>query len=113
MEGNLSTTAVVGTIGYMAPELITTGTSTKAVVYAFSAFILEITCGRRPVVPELPVDKQYLVKWVRECWKQGSLLETKDPRMGGEFLSEEVELVLKFGLLCINAAPELGLAWDK
>jgi serine/threonine protein kinase len=44
----LSATAAVGTIGYMALELISTGTSTKTDVYAFGAFMLEVTCGRRP-----------------------------------------------------------------
>ncbi|CAN7126424.1 unnamed protein product [Brassica rapa subsp. narinosa] len=105
-RANLSSTAAVGTIGYMAPELITMGTSTKTDVYAFGAFILEVTCGRRPVEPELPEEKQYLVKWVCECWRSDSLLETRDPRLGGEFLPEEVEMVLKLGLLCTNADPE-------
>ncbi|KAL1203271.1 L-type lectin-domain containing receptor kinase I.3 [Cardamine amara subsp. amara] len=103
---NLSATAAVGTIGYMAPELITMGTSTKTDVYAFGAFLLEVTCGRRPVEPELPAGKQYLVKWVFECWNQGSLLETRDPRLRGEFSFEEVEMVLKLGLLCTDAMPE-------
>ncbi|XP_010425968.1 PREDICTED: L-type lectin-domain containing receptor kinase I.3-like [Camelina sativa] len=103
---NLSATAAVGTIGYMAPELITMGTSMKTDVYAFGAFLLEVTCGRRPVEPELPVRKQYLVKWVFECWKQACLLETRDSRLGAEFISAEVEMVLKLGLLCTNAMPE-------
>ncbi|CAH2065352.1 unnamed protein product [Thlaspi arvense] len=105
-RGNLSATAAVGTIGYMAPELITTGTSTKTDVYAFGAFLLEVTCGRRPVEPEMPVEKKYLVKWVCKCWKQASLLETIDPRLGRGFSPEEVEMVLKLGLLCTNAMSE-------
>ncbi|KAL1203273.1 L-type lectin-domain containing receptor kinase I.3 [Cardamine amara subsp. amara] len=103
---NLSATAAVGTIGYMAPELITMGTSTKTDVYAFGVFVLEVTCGRRPVELVLPIEKQSLVKWVCECWKQASLLETRDPRLGRDFSSKEVEMVLKLGLLCTNAMPE-------
>ncbi|CAA7030948.1 unnamed protein product [Microthlaspi erraticum] len=103
---NLSATAAVGTIGYMAPELIITGPSVKTDVYAFGAFLLEVVCGRRPVEPELQVGKKYLVKWVCECWKQASLLETIDSRMGREFIPEEAEMVLKLGLLCTNAMPE-------
>ncbi|ESQ37478.1 hypothetical protein EUTSA_v10002842mg [Eutrema salsugineum] len=103
---NLSATAAVGTIGYMAPELITMGTSTKTDVYAFGAFLLEVTCGRRPMEPELSVEHKYLVKWVCECWKSASLLEARDPRLGRDFSAEEVELVLKLGLLCTNAVPE-------
>ncbi|CAN8255021.1 unnamed protein product [Cochlearia groenlandica] len=103
---NLSATAAVGTIGYMAPELITTGTSKKTDVYAFGAFLLEVICGRRPVEPELPLGKQYLVKWVCECWRRASLLEAIDSRLGGTFIFEEVEMALKLGLLCTNAMPE-------
>ncbi|KAL1208095.1 L-type lectin-domain containing receptor kinase I.3 [Cardamine amara subsp. amara] len=103
---NLSATTAVGTIGYMAPELIAMGTSTKTDVYAFGAFVLEVTCGRRPVEPELPVEKQYMIKWVWECWKRASLLETRDPRLGREFKFDEVEMVLKLGLICTNALPE-------
>ncbi|KAG7559766.1 Protein kinase domain [Arabidopsis thaliana x Arabidopsis arenosa] len=110
---NLSATAAVGTIGYMAPELITMGTSMKTDVYAFGAFLLEVICGRRPVEPELPVGKQYLVMWVFKCWKEACLLKTRDPRLGGEFLPEEVEMVLKLGLLCTNAMPESRPAMEQ
>ncbi|KAL1197269.1 putative L-type lectin-domain containing receptor kinase I.4 [Cardamine amara subsp. amara] len=105
-QANLSAIAAVGTIGYMAPELIRTGTSKETDVYAFGAFLLEVTCGRRPVEPQLPVEKQYLVKWVCDSWKVDSLLETRDPNLGREFLHEEVEMVLKLGLVCTNALPE-------
>ncbi|XP_010541356.1 PREDICTED: probable L-type lectin-domain containing receptor kinase I.6 [Tarenaya hassleriana] len=101
-----ATTAAVGTVGYMAPELTTMGASTRTDVYAFGAFMLEVTCGRRPVEPEMPAEKQYLVKWVCESWKRVSLHEVKDPRLGGEFSLEEVEMVLKLGLLCTNIVPE-------
>ncbi|CAL9247581.1 unnamed protein product [Arabidopsis halleri] len=105
-QANLSATAAVGTIGYMAPELIRTGTSKETDVYAFGVFLHEVTCGRRPFEPELPLQKKYLVKWVCECWKHASLLKTRDPKLGREFVSEEVEMVLKLGLLCTNDVPE-------
>ncbi|XP_019058245.1 PREDICTED: probable L-type lectin-domain containing receptor kinase I.6 [Tarenaya hassleriana] len=103
---NPTATAAVGTIGYMAAELITMGASTRTDVYAFGAFILEVTCGRRPVEPGMLTEKRYLVKWVCECWKRASLLQASDPRLGGEFSSAEVEMVLKLGLLCTNVLPE-------
>lgn len=58
------------------------GTSTKTDVYAFGAFILEVTCGRRPVEPELSGEKQYLVKWVCECWRRDSLLKDQRSKIG-------------------------------
>ena len=44
------TTHVVGTMGYIAPELTRTGrASTLNDVFAFGVFLLEVTCGRRPI----------------------------------------------------------------
>ncbi|KAG2274588.1 hypothetical protein Bca52824_057143 [Brassica carinata] len=80
-----TTTAAVGTVGYMAPELTTLGASTVTDVYAFGVFLLEVTCGRRPVELGVPVEK-------------------RSAQM--EFSSEEVERVLKVGLLCANLAPD-------
>ncbi|CAH2069348.1 unnamed protein product [Thlaspi arvense] len=99
-------TGAVGTIGYMAPEVIDMVASTGTDVYAFGVFMLEVTCGRRPVEPQLQCEKRLLIKWVCECWKRDSLLDAVDPRLGDEFLQEEVEMVMKLGLLCSNTVPE-------
>ncbi|KAF8083382.1 hypothetical protein N665_0776s0007 [Sinapis alba] len=103
---NLSATAAVGTIGYMALELTSSGTSTRTDVYAFGAFMLEVTCGRRPFDPEMPVEKRHLVKWVVECWRRGSLVDAIDRRLRGKFILGEVEMVLKLGLLCTSIVPD-------
>uniref|UniRef100_A0A0D3BHC4 non-specific serine/threonine protein kinase n=1 Tax=Brassica oleracea var. oleracea TaxID=109376 RepID=A0A0D3BHC4_BRAOL len=108
-----ATTAAVGTIGYMAPELVTMGASTATDVYGFGAFLLEVTCGRRPVEPALPEERRSLVKWVCQCWEMASLLGAKDPRMRGEISAEEVEMVLKIGLICMNAVAELRPSMEE
>ncbi|KAF8083389.1 hypothetical protein N665_0776s0014 [Sinapis alba] len=108
-----ATTAAVGTIGYMAPELVTTGASTATDVYGFGAFLLEVTCGRRPVEPALPEERRSLVKWVCQCWKMASLLGARDPRLSGEISAEEVEMVLKLGLICMNAVAELRPSMEE
>ncbi|CAA7025039.1 unnamed protein product [Microthlaspi erraticum] len=100
-----TTTAAVGTVGYMAPELTTMGASTGTDVYAFGVFLLEVTCGRRPVEPGFSAAKRFLIKWVSECWRRTSLVDARDPRLI-EFSSQEVEKVLKLGLLCANLAPD-------
>ncbi|KAF2560422.1 hypothetical protein F2Q70_00014697 [Brassica cretica] len=99
-----TTTAAVGTVGYMAPEITTMGPSTGTDVYAFGVFLLEVSCGRRPVEPGLSAAKRFLIKWVCDCWKRSSLIDAIDPRLA-EFSSKEVERVLKVGLLCANLAP--------
>ncbi|PNT76834.1 L-type lectin-domain containing receptor kinase IV.1 isoform X1 [Brachypodium distachyon] len=95
------TTHVVGTMGYLAPELIRTGkASTLTDVFAFGAFLLEITCGKRPVNDGLQGDYEMLVDWVLENLHKGSLTETVDARLEGDYDADEVCLVLKLGLLC-------------
>ncbi|KAB8113453.1 hypothetical protein EE612_052457, partial [Oryza sativa] len=48
--GDPATTRVVGTLGYMAPELTVTGKATTATdVFAYGALLLEAACGRRPI----------------------------------------------------------------
>ncbi|KAJ0021542.1 hypothetical protein Pint_32779 [Pistacia integerrima] len=46
---NPQTTKLVGTFGYMAPDLMRTGKATTCTdVYAFGIFRLEVACGKRP-----------------------------------------------------------------
>ncbi|KAJ6843894.1 L-type lectin-domain containing receptor kinase IV.1-like [Iris pallida] len=98
------TTHVVGTMGYIAPELGRTGKATTATdVFSFGAFLLEVACGRRPI--ELKSEPMVLVDWVLENWKKGSVLTTCDPRLREEFSVAEMELVLKLGLLCSHPLP--------
>ncbi|KAK7260011.1 hypothetical protein RIF29_25699 [Crotalaria pallida] len=91
------TTSVVGTVGYMAPELSRTGkASTCSDVYAYGVLLLEVATGTRPVTP----GQLFLVDWVIENYHDGQILEVVDPKLGSSYVEEEVELVLKLGLLC-------------
>ncbi|KAJ6832854.1 L-type lectin-domain containing receptor kinase IV.2-like [Iris pallida] len=101
------TTHIVGTMGYLAPELAKTGkATTKTDVFAFGAFLLEVACGRRPVEPSAEGQQVLLLDWVLENWKRGTLLATGDPRLAGDFPVEEMETVLKLGLLCSYPSPD-------
>ncbi|KAL4381483.1 hypothetical protein HN51_005092 [Arachis hypogaea] len=100
------TTHVVGTLGYLAPENTRTGkATTMSDVYSFGAFLLEVACGRRPIELVDESENSILVDWVYSCWKNGEILEAKDPNFGTDYRAEEVELVLKLGLLCSHSEP--------
>ncbi|KAG2611131.1 hypothetical protein PVAP13_4KG126900 [Panicum virgatum] len=106
------TTHVVGTMGYLAPELARTGkATTQTDVYAFGIFILEVTCGQRPINSHADDSSQILVDWVVEHWHKGSLTYTLDSRLQGNYNSDEVRLALNLGLLCAhpfcNARPNM------
>lgn len=107
------TTHIVGTMGYLAPELIRTGRASKLTdVFAFGAFLLEITCGRRPVSIDDDAAQEMLVDWVLDQLREeGSLAQTVDVRLRGQYDVDEVFLVLKLGLLCshpyTNIRPDM------
>ncbi|KAI9153619.1 hypothetical protein LWI28_014041 [Acer negundo] len=97
------TTHIVGTLGYLAPEHTRSGkATTNTDVYAFGAFLLEVACGRRPI--ELKNDS-ILVDWVFAFWYRGEILEARDPNLGTEYVAEELELVMKLGLMCSHSDP--------
>ena len=79
-----STTKLVGTVGYMAPEVFKTGrASTQTDVYMFGILILEVLCGRRP----LEEGKPPLVEWIWQLMVQGQVECALDERLRakGEF----------------------------
>ncbi|KAK8961354.1 L-type lectin-domain containing receptor kinase IV.1 [Platanthera guangdongensis] len=103
---NLHTTKVVGTLGYLAPELSRTGKSTPCSdVFGFGAFLLEVACGKRPIELKTSGIDMILVDWVVEFLKKGEILETRDRKLGGNFSPEEVEMVLRLGLMCSHPVP--------
>ncbi|KAL4610619.1 hypothetical protein ACB092_08G064100, partial [Castanea dentata] len=102
----LQTTCVAGTVGYLAPELTKTGRATTYTgVFAFGVFMLEVACGRKPIeIRGLP-EEVILVVWVFGCWRKGAILDASDPKLEGNYVVKEIELVLKLGLLCSHSTP--------
>lgn len=102
-----STTRVVGTLGYLAPELTRTGKpTTMSDVFAFGALLLEVVCGRRPIEPKALPEELILVDWVWDQWRTGAILDVVDSRLKGEYDEIEAVVALKLGLMCSNNAPE-------
>jgi hypothetical protein len=107
------TTQVVGTIGYLAPELARSGNATPPTdVFSFGMFVLEVTCGQRPVNNQNTQDNQLiLVDWVIDKVQKGSFGDTLDARLKGRYDAVEAYLALTIGLLCshpfANARPTM------
>ncbi|KAJ6362841.1 hypothetical protein OIU78_003102 [Salix suchowensis] len=96
------TTSIVGTIGYLAPELTRTGqASTGSDVYAYGILLLEVACGRKPV----ETSDFILIDSVIEYHRTGGIIDAADPKLNSAFVVEEMELVLGLGLLCSHRKP--------
>lgn len=105
---NPSTTHIVGTVGYIAPELSFTGRATaKSDVFAFGVILLEVACGRKSLDPNSSSGKEMILQdRVVDCHQRGCILEVADPKLGAWYVKEEIELVLKLGLLCLYSDPK-------
>lgn len=105
-------THVVGTIGYIAPELGRTSKASPLTdVFAFGTFLLEVTCGRRPIFQDARGSQVMLVDWVLEHWRRESLADAVDTKLRGDYNVDEACLVLQLGMSCshpfVNARPNM------
>ncbi|KAK1322697.1 L-type lectin-domain containing receptor kinase IX.1 [Acorus calamus] len=108
-ERGSQTTVLAGTMGYLAPECVTTGKASKeSDVYSFGVVALEIACGRRPVEPKADEERKVrLVEWVWGLYGQRELFEAVDERLGDDFDRAQMERLMVVGLWC--AHPDFNL----
>ncbi|KAJ0802436.1 putative protein kinase RLK-Pelle-L-LEC family [Helianthus annuus] len=96
------TTVLAGTLGYMAPEYISTGKASKeSDVYSFGVVALEIACGRK-AMDGLWNSNVSLVQWAWDLYGKSELLSGVDPVLGSEFDAEQVECLMMVGLWCAH-----------
>ncbi|TMW84090.1 hypothetical protein EJD97_025819 [Solanum chilense] len=104
---NSHTTNVVGTIGYIAPELTRTGkASTRTDVYAYGVLLLEVASGRPPIVYEPGKGALVLADWVIECLQLGNILDAVDQRLNSVYVDKEIQMIFRLGLVCSHPRPE-------
>lgn len=102
------TTVLAGTMGYLAPECVTTGKASKeSDVYSFGVVALEIACGRRPVEPKEKPERVRLVQWIWGLYGRRMILEAADERLNMEFEEQQMERLIIVGLWC--AHPDYNL----
>ncbi|CAM8901496.1 unnamed protein product [Rhodiola kirilowii] len=95
------TTNLAGTRGYIDPESVITGKTTKqSDVYSFGVLALEICCGRKPIDDQALENEVSLVDWVYELNHEGKLLDAVDPRLEKDYNEAELQCLLLVGLWC-------------
>ncbi|XP_052166642.1 cysteine-rich receptor-like protein kinase 43 [Oryza glaberrima] len=103
-------TRVAGTNGYMAPEYLMHGAlSAKADVFSFGVVVLEIVSGHKnsSFVPPPDSDADNLLDHAWRLYKKGRSIELLDPAVKSAAATEQVELLVRIGLLCVQADPRM------
>uniref|UniRef100_A0A0E0B1K4 Protein kinase domain-containing protein n=1 Tax=Oryza glumipatula TaxID=40148 RepID=A0A0E0B1K4_9ORYZ len=79
-----TTKVVLGTAGYIDPELVNTRRpSTESDVYSFGIVLLEIVSGRRPVEEPDDSDELFVLsRWVWGLYSKNAVVEAVDERLG-------------------------------
>ncbi|TYK11134.1 L-type lectin-domain containing receptor kinase IX.1-like [Cucumis melo var. makuwa] len=102
------TTGLVGTLGYLAPEYISTGKASKeSDIYSFGVVVLEIVTGRmsRTVIEE--ESHKGLVEWVWDLYGSGRLLVAVDEKLQSDYDKQQVERLMLIGLWSAHPDPNL------
>ncbi|KAJ0041165.1 hypothetical protein Pint_27412 [Pistacia integerrima] len=97
------TTGLAGTLGYLAPECISTGRASKeSDVYSFGVVAVEIATGRKSTDPMKEQSEMGLVEWVWDLYGSGKLLLAVDEKLGVDVDEKQVECLMVVGLWCAH-----------
>ncbi|KAK2656647.1 hypothetical protein Ddye_009699 [Dipteronia dyeriana] len=97
-----TTTVLAGTLGYMAPEYISTSRASKeSDVYSFGVVALEITTGRKAIHPLEQNFQTTLVEWIWKLYGEGDILSAVDKRLH-IFDEKQAECLMIVGLWCAH-----------
>ncbi|XVE83050.1 hypothetical protein DITRI_Ditri16bG0056000 [Diplodiscus trichospermus] len=96
------TTGLAGTLGYLAPEYVSTGRASKeSDVYSFGVVLLEIATGRKSI-HRIENFEMGLVAWVWDLYGQGKLLLAVDEKLKKEVNEKQMECMMIVGLWCAH-----------
>ncbi|GKV14547.1 hypothetical protein SLEP1_g25404 [Rubroshorea leprosula] len=112
-------TAIAGTLGYMAPEYLAHGQLTeKADVYSFGVVLLEIVTGKQNNRSKALEYTDSLVTITWKHFQSGTVEELYDPNLMFHSChngnpKNEVPRVVHIGLLCTQESPNLRPSMSK
>ncbi|KAK6929172.1 Protein kinase domain [Dillenia turbinata] len=95
-------TAVVGTVGYAAPEYMQTGRLTcKSDIWSYGVFLYELITGRRPLDQNRPKNEQNLLEWVRPHLTDKKFGLILDPRLEEEYNLKSAQKLAAIANKCL------------
>ncbi|KAI3474633.1 hypothetical protein Pfo_029815, partial [Paulownia fortunei] len=101
-------TAVVGTMGYAAPEYVQTGRLTsKSDVWSYGVFLYELITGRRPLDRNRPRSEQKLLEWVKPNLSDAKKFQQiLDPRLEGKQILKSAHKLSLVANRCLARLPK-------
>ncbi|OVA06985.1 Protein kinase domain [Macleaya cordata] len=101
-------TAVVGTMGYAAPEYIQTGRlSIKSDVWSYGVVLYELITGRRPLDRNRPKSEQKLLEWIRPYLSDMKKFpQILDPRIEGKYSLKSAHKLAGVANRCLVRHPK-------
>jgi serine/threonine protein kinase len=108
LASNTTTSAIKGTLPYMAPEYLQGGSrflSTKCDVYAFGVLVLELLSGRACTDRASGSQLKPLVTYAQHLVRNGKGLELLDPAIWDACRVREAECCLELAVECVQRDP--------
>ncbi|TYI87375.1 hypothetical protein E1A91_D04G130800v1 [Gossypium mustelinum] len=101
-------TAVVGTMGYAAPEYIQTGRLTSKIdVWSYGVFLYELITGRLPLDKNRPKSEQKLLEWVKPYLSKAKKFELiVDPRLKRQYQLKSAQKLAAVANRCVVRNPK-------
>ncbi|XP_051183274.1 serine/threonine-protein kinase PCRK1 [Lolium perenne] len=101
-------TAVVGTLGYAAPEYLHTGRlNAKSDIWSYGVLLYELVTGRRPIDTHRPRSEQKLLEWVKPYISDTNRLRMiVDPRLEGHYNIKMVAKLVTVANRCLSRMPK-------
>ncbi|KAL8259664.1 hypothetical protein R6Q59_027617 [Mikania micrantha] len=101
-------TAVVGTMGYAAPEYVQTGHLTyKSDVWSYGVFLYELITGRSPLDKTRPKNEQKLLEWVKPYLDSKKFRLILDSRLEGRYSLKSAQKLSIIANRCLSRNTKL------
>lgn len=112
-ERSYTTTRVMGTFGYVAPEYASTGMlNDKSDVYSFGILVMELITGRYPVDNSRPPDEVHLVEWLKQMVANRNSEGVLDPKLQEKPSLRSLRRAILVALRCVDPntqkRPKMG-----
>ncbi|KAI5063543.1 hypothetical protein GOP47_0022090 [Adiantum capillus-veneris] len=96
-------TALMGSMGYMDPEYLSSMKLTEKVdVYSFGVLLFEVICGRTAVFIDDSGQQFHIVEWAKSSIERGVIDDIVDASLHRQYDNSSVWKVLEIAMACVH-----------